>query len=467
MSMRSGLMLGFGVLLILLILSGLSALHALAEVRSANETTLQQFLARNQQLDQIGAAVYLSGTYLRDYLLEPNPARAEQSRRALLDAEARMQSLLADNGKLSGAADHEMFESLKRELQEYWDTMEPVLSWNLEQRRTQGYGFLRDQVFPRRLNTLAIADTIRSVNQQQLMQRDRELQDKFSEVRGQLVLALVVMLLAGMGQAFISTSHLLRLEKQTLKHLHEMTEARQELKDLSAKLVATQENERKSISRDLHDAVGQSMSAVQFELHDLALALRPYEPRLRERVDVVRERVESSLAVIRNMALLLRPAMLDDLGLAAALGWLAREIARPTGLHIQVQADDLPPHLPDEHKTCVFRIAQEALHNVQKHANANAVEITVRATDSWLVVTVQDDGRGFLHARAHGLGLTGMHERAESLGGSVKITSGPGKGTLIEVALPLPQRLQVSATNLFPPDPAIFPESLPQSEYRE
>ena len=234
----------------------------------------------------------------------------------------------------------------------------------------------------------------------------------------------------------------MRLENQTLKHLQEVTEARQELKDLSAKLVATQETERKSISRDLHDAVGQSMSAVQFELHDLALALRPYDKELRERVDRVRDLVESSLAVIRNMALLLRPSMLDDLGLAAALGWLAREISRPTGLRIQVQADDLPPDLPDGHKTCVFRIAQEALNNVAKHANANAVEITVRASDSWLAITVQDDGRGFQHGRAHGLGLTGMHERAESLGGSVKITSGPGKGTLIEVALPLPQRLQ-------------------------
>jgi signal transduction histidine kinase len=276
------------------------------------------------------------------------------------------------------------------------------------------------------------------VNQQQLMRRDEELLAKFSGVRGQLVLALVVMLLVGMGQAFFSTAHLLRLERQTLKHLQEVTEARQELKDLSAKLVATQETERKSISRDLHDAVGQSMSAVQFELHDLAVALRPYDAHLRERVDRVRESVESSLAVIRNMALLLRPSMLDDLGLAAALGWLGREISRPTGVRIQVQADDLPADLPDEHKTCIFRIAQEALNNVAKHANANAVEITVRASDSWLMITVQDDGRGFQHERAHGLGLTGMQERAESLGGSVKISSGPGKGTLIEVALPLP-----------------------------
>jgi signal transduction histidine kinase len=450
LTMRGGLVLGFGVLLILLILSGLSALHALAEVQSANQTSLGQFLAKDQQLDEIRAALYLSGTYLRDYLLEPDRAKAEQSRSELIDAKARIQSLLAENGPLSGASDREMFEALKREIGDYWQTMEPVLSWSMEQRRRQGFRFWDDEVFPRRSNTLAIADNIRSLDQRQLMRRDAQLLTKFSAVRSQLLLALVVMLLVGMGQAYFSTSHLLRLENQTLKHLQDVTEARQELKDLSAKLVATQESERKSISRDLHDAVGQSMSAVQFELHDLALALRPDDAQLRESVDRVRALVESSLAVIRNMALLLRPSMLDDLGLAAALGWLAREIARPTGLRIQVRADDLPPDLPDEHKTCVFRIAQEALNNVAKHANANAVEITVRASDSWLAITVQDDGRGFQHGRAHGLGLTGMHERAESLGGSVNVTSGPGKGTLIEVALPLPQRLKVAPLSLFP-----------------
>lgn len=445
MTMRGGLVLGFGVLLILLILSGLSALHALSEMQAANETTLQQFLAKSQQLNEIRATVYLSGTYIRDYLLETDLVRAEQSRSALIDANSRIESLLADNGPLPGAGDHEMFEALKREIQDYWQTLEPVLSWNLDQRKREGYRFLRDEVFPRRSSTLGIADTIQSVNQQQLMRRDEQLLAKFSSVRSQLLIALVVMLLVGMGQALFSTAHLLRLERQTLKHLHEVMEARQELKDLSAKLVATQENERKSISRDLHDAVGQSMSAVQFELHDLAVVLRPHGAQVRERIDRIRELVESSLAVIRNMALLLRPSMLDDLGLAAALEWLGREISRPTGVRIQVHADGLPSELPDEHKTCIFRIAQEALNNVCKHANANAVEITVRATDSWLVITVQDDGRGFQQGRANGLGLTGMHERVESLGGSIKITSGLGKGTLIEVALPLPQRLPASA----------------------
>ncbi len=445
LTMRSRLIFGFGVLLLLLILSGLSALHALSELQDANETTLKQFLAKTRKLDEIRAAVYLSGTYIRDYLLEPDRLKAEQSRKALIDANSQIESLLADNGPLSGDGDREMFEALKRETREYWQTLAPVLSWSLDQRRREGYRFLRDEVFPRRSSTLSIADTIESVNQQQLMRRDEQLLGRFSSVRSQLVLALVIILLVGLGQAFFSTAHLLRLERQTVKHLHEVMEAREESKHLSAKLVATQEDERKSISRDLHDAVGQSMSAVQFELHDLAIALRPYGAPFRERVDRIRELVESSLAVIRNMALLLRPSMLDDLGLAAALEWLAREISRPTGLRIEVRADGLPGELPDEHKTCIFRIAQEALNNVCKHANAKSVEITARCADSWLLVTVQDDGRGFQNGRGTGLGLTGMQERVESLGGTIKITSGLGKGTLIEVALPLPERLLATA----------------------
>jgi hypothetical protein len=130
LTMRGGLVLGFGVLLILLILSGLSALHALAEVQNANQTSLGQFLAKNQQLDEIRAAVYLSGTYLRDYLLEPDRTKAEQSRGELIDAKARIQTLLTDNALLADGDDREMFEALKRELNDYWQTMEPVLSWS-------------------------------------------------------------------------------------------------------------------------------------------------------------------------------------------------------------------------------------------------------------------------------------------------------------------------------------------------
>jgi signal transduction histidine kinase len=435
---RKVLAVGFGVLLLLLLLSGVNAVHILSELQNNNESTLRAFLARERQLEEIRSAVYLSGTYIRDYLLEPNSGKAEQSRLALAGEEGQIKSLLSANGPLSASADQKMFEDLERQTRDYWRTLEPVMSWNTAERHRNGYRFLRDEVFPRRSTTLNIADTIASVNEQQLMERDEHLVAKFVSLRTELMFALGVMLILGALQAYFSTAHILNLERKTFAHLRAVTEARQELRALSAKLVTTQEDERKNLSRELHDAVGQSLSAIQLELHEMAVVLGPSAESLRRRVNFIRELVEGSLAMVRNMALLLRPSMLDDIGLAAALEWQAREISRLTGMRIQVMADDLPSKLPDEHKITIFRIVQEALNNVCKHANATAVQIAVVASDPWLVLTVQDDGRGFRTGRAKGLGLAGMQERAENLGGTLRITSDPGKGTVVEAALPLP-----------------------------
>jgi signal transduction histidine kinase len=265
----------------------------------------------------------------------------------------------------------------------------------------------------------------------------------FSGLRNRLIVGVLVMFLCGLALAFATALQILRLEGQTLAHLTEVTHARQELRSLSARLVETQENERKNISRELHDAVGQSMSAAQFELHGLGLALAPYPEPLRIRVDRVRELVECSVAMVRNMALLLRPSMLDDLGLSAALEWQANQVSRSTGIRIGIAADELPGELPEEHKMCLFRVVQEALNNVCRHANASSVEITMMSDGSKLSLTIRDDGKGFVSARKTGLGLIGMQERVEGLGGRLAVKSEPGKGTEIDVSLPLPQRAAV------------------------
>jgi signal transduction histidine kinase len=438
---RMALALGFGVLLTLLVLSGLNAVHVISHLQSNNEEILGQFLGRATRLDELRAAIYLSGTYVRDYLLEPDPAAAEQSRLALADTRRQIQSMISLTTSETDAADQAMYDALRREIGEYWRTLDPVLTWNARQRSQKGYRFLHDDVLPRRSSTLSIADTVASVNQQQLVERDHLLFEMFSGLRNQLMIAVAAMFLCGLALAFATARNILRLERQTLAHLKDVTGARQELRSLSARLVETQENERKNISRDLHDAVGQSMSAVQFELHGLSVALAPYPDPLRTRVNRIRELVESSVAMVRNMALLLRPSMLDDLGLATALEWQANQVSRSTGVRIKIVADALPNELPEEHKVCVFRIVQEALNNVCRHANASSVEITLMAVDGKLSVTIRDDGRGFLNTRKTGLGLIGMQERVEGLGGSLAVKSEPGKGTGIDVSLPLPQHV--------------------------
>jgi len=143
------------------------------------------------------------------------------------------------------------------------------------------------------------------------------------------------------------------------------------------------------------------------------------------------------MGVVRNMALLLRPSMLDDIGLVPALRWQAREVARRTGIRVDIATGSLPDELPDEHKTCVYRVVQEALHNCTRHADAHVCRITLRHENGELILAVQDDGKGFDRTEERGLGLLGIQERAERLHGRFEVNSVPGKGTLLTVALPL------------------------------
>lgn len=452
LSTKTALGLGFGLLLTLLVCSGLITVREIPRLQKSNESILDEFLSRENRLDQLRSAIYLSGTYVRDYLLEPDPALAEQSRQALTDARRQIQTLVNDTSTAGKESAPLVYDHLRQEVQDYWRVLDPVLTWNLTQRHLQGYQFLRDEVLPRRSSMLSIADTIASMNQQQLVERDHRLVKMFSGFQSESLATVVLMFMCGLALAFAAGFHILRLERATMDHLQEVTRARQELRSLSARLIDVQENERKKISRELHDAVGQAMAGIQFELHGLARALADSPDPLRARVDRTRGLVENAVAMVRNIALLLRPSMLDDLGLIAALNWQANEISRATGVRIEV-ADDLTTDLPEEHKVCIFRAVQEALTNVCRHARASSVEIAVASVDHEVHVVIRDDGRGFRVPSPGGLGLLGIGERFESLGGTATISSEPGKGTTIQARLPLPPTVlpALQAENIDPP----------------
>ena len=135
--------------------------------------------------------------------------------------------------------------------------------------------------------------------------------------------------------------------------------------------------------------------------------------------------------------LLLRPSMLDDFGLVPALKWHAREMSKRTGLNVVVEADDDADDLPDDHKTCIYRLVQEAVNNSARHANARTVEVVVKHEGEHVRFTVRDDGSGFDTRFVRGLGMLGMEERVRRLGGEWRIESQLGRGTLITAELPV------------------------------
>jgi len=435
---RFALAIGFGGLLALMALAGADGLRVLRQIRRNDDEIRRQFLFRNHVLNDIRSQLYLSGTYVRDYLLEPEPARAETFRTTLEQVHKEMEAALDSYRSQLHPEEGKDYSALTAELSRYWEVLGPILNWGPAERRSRGYEFLRDEVFPRRQAMLEIAERIASINEQQLNAGNDLVVGLLGKFQARLAITLLATLALGVGMAAFSTRKILKLESNANAQFKAVTEAREQLKDLSARLVQAQEVERRALSRELHDEVGQSLSAVLVELRNLSAGLDARsEEQTRSQAELIRGLVENTIRVVRNMALLLRPSMLDDLGLVPALKWQAREVSKRTSMDVSVAADIASDDLPDEYKTCVYRVVQEALHNCSSHSHASKVRIRVQQEQARLLLSVQDDGQGFDAKQLKGLGLLGIEERVARLEGKCEVRSSPGSGTILTIELPL------------------------------
>jgi signal transduction histidine kinase len=436
-STRFALFLGFGGLLVIVALAGAESLVILQQIRKDDDNIRRQFLFRNHVLNNIRSELYISGTYVRDYLLEPEPSRAETYRANLEDVRKEMESALSSYAGVIEPREVQHYEALRRELSFYWETLAPILQWSPEERRSRGYPFLRDEVFPRRAAMLEVAGRIADINEEQLNAGNDRVAGLLLKFQTRALLTLFVTLTLGLGMAAFSTRKILRLDAQARARLQEVEDARIQLKDLSARCVQAQETERRVLSRELHDEVGQSLSAVLVELRNLAMGLPlRSEEQSRGQVEVIKGLVEGTVRVVRNMALLLRPSMLDDLGLVPALRWQAREVSKRTSMDVSVATESVSDQLPDEYKTCVYRVVQEALHNCSRHSQATTVRIRVHQHATGLTLSIQDDGQGFDVDLSKGLGLLGIEERVSRLGGTCEVHSKRGSGAILAIELP-------------------------------
>ena len=220
-----------------------------------------------------------------------------------------------------------------------------------------------------------------------------------------------------------------------------LRQAAQDLHGLTRRLVQAEEAERRRLARELHDRVGQSLSALNINLDIISRDSQALPPALRQRLEDSLGLVDGTLQSIESVMADLRPPLLDEYGLAAALGWHAEEFSRRTGVQVTVtdRTPDAAKGARPEAAVALFRIAQEALNNVLKHAQAKSVRINVSATDEELVLDVHDDGRGFdpRAARRGRWGMTTMRERAEAAGGQLHVDATPGQGTRIHARVPL------------------------------
>jgi signal transduction histidine kinase len=235
-------------------------------------------------------------------------------------------------------------------------------------------------------------------------------------------------------------------ERHYAKVLKESVHLQEQLRRLSRQILTAQEDERKEISRELHDIVAQSLTGINVRLTALKKEAAVNVDGLDENIAGTQRLVEDSVNIVHRFARELRPAVLDDLGLIPALHSFMKNFTERTGVHTALTAFAAVEQWNMARRTVLFRVAQEALTNVARHAQASRVEVSIQQTPNGVCMTVADDGKSFQVQRvllARGskrLGLLGMRERLEMVGGNFQVESEPGKGTTIAAHIPFPAR---------------------------
>ena len=431
------LVIGFSLLVILIAFSGFSALQRANEIHASISTLHDADHQTEELLGRLRSDLQLSAIAVRDYLLDASadPAGARTEMRVLRDSTTRA---LDELQPLTRPQDAAKYARMRGEVDEYWKSLDPLFTWTPAQRAGSS-SFLRSEVLPKRQAALDLAREIEELTAGGIRQRRDEIERRQTDLPGYVERVIGATIVVGILIALTSILQIVRLERLAAMQHEKVREAETELRELSQQLVHAQEEERRSLSRELHDQIGQLLTAVRIGIGNLEEALGVCPERVQQQLDQSRRIVEQVLRSVRDLAMGLRPAILDDLGLGAALEWQARQHARLCGVPVTVNLEGELNKLSDEQRTCVYRVVQEALNNIAKHAGATEILVEVASRAGLLSIRVRDNGRGFSPAghAGKGLGIVGMKERARQLGGYLTLESSSGQGVTLDAMIPL------------------------------
>jgi signal transduction histidine kinase len=421
----------FGILLTLVAVSAVALWQKNLQIQENISQLHRTHYEAAAALTDIKSGVYVAGILFRDSLLDPDPSNTPEY---VSQFETIQKDTERNLGKLEAfghdSEQQRALELLRSELKLYWAPAEVALDLTPEERVARRMQLLRQRV-RKRQEIFEITGRIETLLASNFTREQRRVARTQEELKTFLGWSTAVVMVLGFAIAAFTIIRLRRLERRS-------EEASSELRRLSKSLRTAQEEERKSLSRELHDEVGQMLTGLRMELGMIQTATAPLPQDVVSQLNRARGTLEQTLKQVRNRAMLLRPSMLDDLGLGPALSWQAKEFSRLTGITTKVDIDDGLDELPDQHRTCLYRVVQEALTNCARHSRAANVSVVVSRKDDSVTASVTDDGVGFAidnHGR-RGLGLLGMEERVRELHGHFDVTSKPGSGTRITVTIP-------------------------------
>jgi len=425
---------GFGILVLLIFITGLGVVSRASLLFREVSTINTEFRQLSLDLERLRSDMFLAGSHVRDQLFDPESDSIENRRNPFLKARSMVETRLIAISENVAPEQRTELDELRMEIEAYWKVAEPVFTYvDGEARSVRSL-----QLTLRRNSVLAIVATIGSINEGAVEQRQHEIETAQNDLiqymrRMTLISSLLGLIVAG---AAGYGNHL--LQKQADQQRRRTERAEQELRSLSSQLVHAQEQERRTISRELHDEIGQTLTGLGIELANLEHLREGPQSEYRSHLADAKRLTEETLRTVRNIAMGLRPSMLDDSGIVPAVRWQASELSRRTGTPVDLQIEGDFDGLGDERRTCLYRVVQEALTNCARHAEATTIQITMQGKKESLCLSIRDDGLGFDTGRARtGLGLIGIEERVKELGGSLAVRSWPNPGTLLRVEIPL------------------------------
>jgi len=439
-SKRAALRTGYGAVLAVLVVSAFEAYHIQVGVSQQHLEIYRRFVEQDEALSTLRRNLWLAGNRVRDFFINPTAASGAELTSQLRGLKEENEAVLR---VLERSPHHRpVVPQLRASLGEFWSVVEPLPRTMPLATRAEEVAFLEREVVPRRGELYNALRDLTLADQRTLKDSEGEFAGTRRRAAGRLLLTLGVGVLLSLFVAQLSLRHAENLEREADRHFAAVEETRRELQQLSARLLEIEEEGRRKLSRELHDEIGQTLALLQIEI-SRAQVLPGQPVALREHLERARELAERTVQTIRNISGMLRPALLDDLGLVPALQFQLEDFLRRSGIVCEFVEEGVADQLPDPVKTCVYRIVQEALHNCEKHSGARKVRVAVRQFPEALVAEIEDDGAGFQMnnqykpLRSMGLGLLGMRERAGNVGGSLIIDSAPSQGTRIALRIPL------------------------------
>jgi signal transduction histidine kinase len=413
----------------------------MAAVEEASAAITARYLEAQEHLTTIRSQLLVASVHVRDALLDSDRTLIPRYERQIGDTYASIDAALRDyEPVLDTASQRDQVERLRRELDGFRQMTAQVLAEVKAGSRRDVRTLLNQNLVPRREAAVRVSEEVQSLNRAAFVQHQTDIGriHRLAERRTwqQVGLALVTSL----AVALVFSLYAGRLESRLLSQMHTNEANTRHLQQLSTRLIGAQEEERRHVARELHDEVGQALTAVQVELSVAQRRLKAagHAHELLRDAEAI---THGALQTVRDISQLLHPALLDDLGLPAAIEWQARTFETRHGIRVVLRQEGLAKRLPPAVELAAYRIVQEALTNVAKHSHASSCRIALRRDGEDIEIGVEDDGRGFDPGevdKAHvGLGLVGVRERVALLDGRVALESTVGAGTRLHIRLPV------------------------------